>query len=167
MLANIKKALFLVSFSCSPVYSGEFSDFKNELSIWDRNAIASSCVRKSFDNEKKIVDTAIHVTKGQHLKAVEEIVGSTEIPLCIPIKCSSDFLDFVGNFYLMFDRTEKRQGVLTRLDLYLQTLTTEEVDRALKSMNKTLSLSYLSTLKSRKVEKIQEAMRGGRYSEDG
>jgi len=100
---NIRGALFFVFIVCFNVYSLEFDNFRDELPAPKRNEIASRCIVASFDNENKIVDTAIHVAKGQHIMSEEEVCVAPKVPLCIPIKCGSNFLNFVRDFYLLFD----------------------------------------------------------------
>jgi len=138
MFLNIKSALFFIFIICFKVCSLEFDDFRNELSIPERNEIASRCIMASFENESKIVDTAIHIAKGQHIRAVEEICDLPIIPLCIPIKCEPNFLNFVRDFYLLFDTSPERKGAITKLnELRVAPIPVKDIDVALQIIDRT------------------------------
>ena len=111
----MKKTFLLFLFISSKTYSMEFDNFKNDLLAENKNAIASSCILQAFENKEKIVDTTIHLAKGQHIKSVENILNVSIIPLCIPIKYNSRFLNFVRDFYLLFDTSDARKGAVTKL----------------------------------------------------
>ena len=51
MFLNIKSVLFFIFIICFKVCSLEFDDFRNELSIPERNEIASRCIMASFEND--------------------------------------------------------------------------------------------------------------------
>lgn len=141
MFLNIKSALFFIFIVCFKVYSLEFDDFRNELSIPERNEIASHCIMASFENESKIVDTAIHIAKGQHIKAVEEICDLPIVPLCIPIKCEPNFLNFVRDFYLLFDTSPERKGAVAKLnELRVASIPVKDIDVALQIIDRTFSV---------------------------
>ena len=143
MFSSIKGVFLFTFVACFEVYSLNFDNFKNDLSIKERNEIASRCIMESMSDSTKIVDTVIHIVKGQHAKSMEEVCAAPVVPLCIPIKCESAFLNFVRDFYLLFDTSVERKGAVTKLNELLQngSISVRDMDIALQDITRTFLIN--------------------------